>query len=142
MSSGEGWACGSGLRGHVLARLSRGTPPGVTLPEDLPEHSAQLEASATRPLTAGSSQPEMRRVNKSDRRGRGTDETRAGAARPGPWGTTEQGAPAQSSYLCETVVGGSCLWSPARMHLLALSRGIQQLASRAWAHSSMTARSK
>lgn len=40
------------------------------------------------------------------------------------------------------MVGGSCLWSPARTHFLAFSRGIQQLASRAWAHSSMTTMSK
>lgn len=52
------------------------------------------------------------------------------------------GPRAAGSYLCETVVGGSCLWSPARTHLLALSSGIQQLASRAWEHSSMTATSK
>lgn len=138
----------------MLARLSRGTPPGVTLPEDLTEHSAQFEALETHamwPLTSGSSQPETRRVNKQERRiGEGAP-TRPmpGTANPGPRGTgrggpggSKQGAPAQGSYLCETVVGGSCLWSPARMHRLALSRGIQQLASRAWAHSSMTATSK
>lgn len=49
---------------------------------------------------------------------------------------------AAGSYLCEMMVGGSCLWSPARMHFLAFSSGTQQLASRAWAHSSMTTTSK
>lgn len=54
----------------------------------------------------------------------------------------EQRAGVQGSHLCETTMGGNCLWSPARMHLGASSSGIQQLTSSAWAHSSMTTRSK
>ena len=54
--------------------------------------------------------------------------------------THTHGHPLTHSF--DTMVGGSCRWSPASTHLGACSRGIQQDTSRHWAHSSMTTTSK